>query len=147
VHIADSFVVRAPLETVWQFLFDVERMSRCVPGVEAVEAVDDRTYRGKLRVKVGPISAAFGGTVTLTEVDAPRRVVASVEADDKASASMVRATFSATLAAVEGGTQVAYQMDVNLRGRLAQFGAAVIGGTARKMTADFAEQVRAQLEH
>ncbi len=146
MQIGDSFVVRAPLEKVWAFLFDIERMSQCVPGVESIEVVDDKTYRGKLKIKVGPIAAAFGGTVTLTEVEPPRRVVASLEGDDKSSASVVKATFTSTLSPVGGGTEVAYQVDMNLRGRLAQFGGPVIGATAKKMTAEFAKNMGAKLE-
>lgn len=143
--IADSFTIPAPPDQVWAFFLDVERMSQCVPGVEAVEAVDDKTYRGRLRVKVGPITARFAGTATLTQVDPPRRLAAAVEGDDKASASVVSAAFAATLTPVEGGTEVAYHVDVNLRGRLAQFGGPVIGATAKKLTAEFARNVSARL--
>jgi carbon monoxide dehydrogenase subunit G len=146
VQIADSFVVHAALEKVWDLLFDIERMGRCVPGVESIERVDDKTYRGKLKVKVGPIAAAFYGTAVLTEIDPPRSVVASLEGDDKSIASFVKATFISTLSPTEDGTEVAYQMDMNLRGRLGQFGTAVLGATAKKMTAEFAKNVTAQLE-
>ena len=145
MQLSDSFVIHAPPEKVWEFFLDIERMSRCMPGVESVEKVDDKTYRGKLKVKVGPIAATFGGTATLTEVDPPRRLAASVEGDDKASASAVKVIFAATLAAAEGGTKVSYQMDVTLRGRLAQFGGPVIGATAKKMTAEFAANVERTL--
>ncbi len=146
MQIDDSFVVRAPREKVWELFFDVERMGRCVPGIESIERVDDTTYRGKLKVKVGPIAAAFNGTAALTEVDPPHRVVALLEGDDKSIVSFVKATFTSTLSPVEGGTQVVYQMDMNLRGRLAQFGTAVFGATAKKVTAEFVGNVKAQLE-
>ena len=146
MQLSDSFLIHSPPDKVWGFLLDVQQMSQCVPGLEAVEAVDDKTYRGKLRIKVGPVAAAFGGTVTLTEVDSPRRLTATVEGDDNSNASAVKATFTSTLTPVEAGTEVAYQLDVNLRGRLAQFGAAVVGATAKKMTAQFAKCVSAKLE-
>lgn len=144
--LSDSFTVKAPLETVWQFMFDIERMGKCVPGVESIEMLDETTYRGVLKIKVGPIGAAFNGKVTLSEVEAPRRVVALIEGDDKSIASAVKATFTSTLAEIEGGTEVSYQMDVNVRGRLGQFGTTIIGTTAKKMTAEFAKNVRTQLE-
>jgi hypothetical protein len=97
-------------------------------------------------VKVGPIAAAFYGTAVLTEIDPPRSVVASLEGDDKSIASFVKATFTSTLSPTKNGTEVAYQMEMNLRGRLAQFGTAVISATAKKMTAEFAKNVTAQLE-
>lgn len=146
MQIKDSFVINAPQDKVWEFLFDIPKLSKCVPGIESVEVVDDKTYRGKLVVKVGPIRSEFGGTVTLTEVEAPDRIAGSVEGDDKSSASSVKATFTGTLKTIEGGTEAAFQVDANLRGRLAQFGGPVITATAKKLTAEFAKNLRAQLE-
>jgi carbon monoxide dehydrogenase subunit G len=137
VNITDSFTVTAPAETVWALLMDVQRMAECVPGLESIEAVDATTYRGRLKIKLGVISASFTGTVRLTETDPPRRMAALVEADDRSTGSQVRATFSAALAPVEAGTRVDYTMQVNLRGRLAQFGLAVVGPTAKRVTAEF----------
>lgn len=146
MQIKDSFTIAATQEEVWNFLFDIPRLSQCVPGIESVEVVDDRTYRGKLVVKVGPIKSEFSGTITLTEVAAPQRIAGTVEGDDKASASSVKATFTGTLAPIERGTEAVFQVEANLRGRLAQFGGPVIIATARKLTAEFARNLRAQLE-
>jgi len=146
MQIKDSFVIKASQEKVWEFLFDIPKLSQCVPGIESVEVVDDRTYRGKLVVKVGPIRSEFGGTVILTEVDAPNRIAGTVEGEDRSSASSVKATFTGILKTVEGGTEAAFQVDANLRGRLAQFGGPVITATAKKLTAEFAKNLRAQLE-
>jgi uncharacterized protein len=146
MKIKDSFIINAPQEKVWDLLFDIPRLSQCVPGIESVEVVDENTYRGKLVVRVGPIKSQFSGTVTLTEVAPPQMIAGTVEGDDRASASSVKAGFSGTLAPVETGTEAAFVVDVNLRGRLAQFGGPVISATARKLTAEFAKNLRAQLE-
>jgi len=147
MQIKDSFVINASQEKVWELLFDIPRLSKCVPGIESVEVVDEKTYRGKLVVKVGPIKSQFSGVVTLTEVEPPQHIAGSVEGDDKASASSVKAGFSGTLTSVAAGTEAAFVVDLNLRGRLAQFGGPVISATAKKMTAEFAKNLRAELEH
>lgn len=144
--IKDSFVINAPQEKVWDFLFDIPRLSQCIPGIESVEIVDAKTYRGKLVVRVGPIKSAFSGTVTLTEINAPDRIAGTVEGDDKSTASSVRASFTGTLKAMDGGTEAAFEVEANLRGRLAQFGGPVITATAKKLTAEFAKCLRARLE-
>jgi len=146
MQIKDSFVIKAPQDKVWEFLFDIPKLSECVPGIESVEVVDDKTYRGKLVVKVGPIKSSFSGIVTLTEVEAPNRIAGTVEGDDKSSASSVKASFTGTLKAVDDGTEAAFVVDANLRGRLAQFGGPVITATAKKITAEFAKNLRAKLE-
>jgi len=146
MQIKDSFTINAPQEKVWELLFDIPRLSQCVPGIDSVEVVDDRIYRGKLVVKVGPIKSQFSGVVTLTEVEPPQRIAGTVEGDDKASASSIKAGFSGTLTGLETGTEAAFVVDLNLRGRLAQFGGPVISATAKKLTAEFARNLRAQLE-
>ena len=146
MQIKDSFIINAPQDKVWEFLFDIPKLSECIPGIESVEVVDDKTYKGKLVVKVGPIKSSFGGTVTLTEIDAPNRIAGTVEGDDKSSASSVKASFTGTLKSVDGGTEAAFEVDANLRGRLAQFGGPVISATAKKLTAEFAKNLRARLE-
>jgi len=147
MQIKDSFTINAPQKKVWELLFDIPRLGQCVPGIESVEVVDEKTYRGKLVVKVGPIKSQFSGVVTLTEIEPPQRIVGAVEGDDKTSASSIKATFSGTLTTVEAGTEAAFVIDLSLRGRLAQFGGPVISATAKKLTAEFAKNLRAQLEH
>jgi len=147
MQIKDSFVINAPQDKVWDFLFDIPKLSECVPGIEAVEVVDDKTYSGKLVVKVGPIKSSFNGTVILTEVDAPNRIAGTVEGDDKSSASSVKASFTGTLKTVNGGTEAAFEVEANLRGRLAQFGGPVVTATAKKLTTEFAKNLRERLEN
>jgi carbon monoxide dehydrogenase subunit G len=144
--ITDSFVIHAPQDIVWDFLFDIPKLSQCIPGIESVEVLDDKTYRGKLVVRVGPIKSAFTGVVTLTEVNAPDRIAGTVEGDDKSSASSVKASFTGTLKAAENGTEAAFEVEANLRGRLAQFGGPVITATAKKLTAEFAKCLKERLE-
>lgn len=147
MEIKDSFTIAAPQEDVWALMFDIPRLSRCVPGIKSVEVIDDGTYHGTLAVSVGPIKSEFKGTIRLTEVAAPERIAGVAEGDDKAGASSVKATFTGTLTPVDGGTQAAFRIEANLRGRLAQFGGPVITATAKKLTAEFAKNLRAQLEH
>lgn len=135
--IKDSFTLLAPQTDVWALLQQVERIGACVPGVEALDPMGDDTYRGTLKVKIGPISAAFGGKVKFVERVAPERLVAEISGQDHVSVSLVRATFTGLLSPAEGGTLLAYEMDVALRGKLGQFGGAVLQATAKKMTAQF----------
>lgn len=139
-------MINAPQNKVWEFLFDIPKLSQCIPGIESVEVLDDKNYRGKLVVRVGPIKSDFSGKVTLTEIDPPNRIAGTMEGDDKSSASSVKATFTGTLNSVNDGTEAAFQVDANLRGRLAQFGGPVINATAKKLTAEFAKCLREKLE-
>ncbi|OGO20677.1 MAG: hypothetical protein A2Z14_19120 [Chloroflexi bacterium RBG_16_48_8] len=142
----DSFTVDAPLEDVWAFLQDIPRLSACIPGIEEVEEIEPDVYRGVMKVKVGPLSAKFSGQVKVLERVAPERLVALVEGEDHSSASSAKATFKGVLTREKNGTRLEYETDVSMRGRLAQFGFAVIRGTAKKMTGIFAKNMQEALK-
>ncbi len=146
MKIEGSFTLRAPVSAVWDYLLNIEEMSKCIPGVNTLETIDAETYRGKLEVKVGPIKAAFGGTVKLLEVEPPHRIVAAIEADDRRNASQVKATFISVLNPVADGTEVTYAIDANVRGRLSQFGQAVAQSTAKKMAGAFGSCMQKKLD-
>lgn len=144
--IEQTFNVQAPIQRLWDFLIDVERIGPCVPGVKKVEAIDARTYHGSLEVKVGPIAARFGGKVTLIEIVPPHRLVAKAEGLDSRSSSLVSVTFTSVLTALDDArTQVSYQMDVAVRGPLGQFGQGVMREIVKSTTLQFATCVEARL--
>ena len=141
----DSFTINAPLDAVWAFLSDVPQIATCVPGISGIQQVGDNTYQGKFEVRVGPIGTAFDGKATFTERIEREKLVALIEGQDKTSATFVSATFTGMLAPLEGQTQLDYDVDVALRGRLAQFGVAVVKATAKKLTGQFAKCLEAKL--
>ena len=67
--IEDRFTVRTPVDRLWAFIQDVERIAPCMPGAELTEVVDERTWKGKVHVKFGPVQMAFAGTVVMEERD------------------------------------------------------------------------------
>lgn len=146
MRITNTFTVSAPLQNVWDFFFDLERMGSCVPGVEHIEKVDETHYNGTIQVQVGPIRARFAGTVELSEVEPPHRLVGIIQARDRGTASLIDAKFESELTASDAHTcQVMYDVDLTVRGRLAQFGGAVIEETARQLTNAFAFCLQRQL--
>lgn len=138
MKLEDTFTINAPLDTVWEFLLDIPKVSICTPGVEELKQVEPDVYDGVLKVKVGPVSATFSGRVSIVERHSSERMVARIEGRDKATASNVKATFSAELKPEGSSTLISYSLDVTLRGRLAQFGVAVVQGTMKKMAGEFA---------
>ena len=145
MKLQDSFIIEAPAEQVWAFLLDIPRVSACVPGAEAVEEVESNVYRGKLKARVGAVKAAFEGQATIEEQVAPEKLSASFKAQDRALASAVTGAFTARLMPVESGTQLDYEMDVAIRGRLGTIGFTVVQRTAKKMSVEFIECVATAL--
>lgn len=145
--IADKFRIEQPRAEVWDFFLDIPRVSQCVPGATGVREVSTDRYSGSLRVRVGPIAANFEGEVTVEETEPPRRLLASVDGKDRRTSSFIKGTFSATLDAVTPDTtEVSYEVDVAIRGRLGQFGSTVMQATAKEMTLAFVDCTRQELE-
>ncbi|HEX9923016.1 MAG TPA: SRPBCC domain-containing protein [Anaerolineae bacterium] len=145
MQIKDGFTVEAPPDTVWAFIHDIPRVSACVPGAAGVAETEPDVYAGKLTAKVGAVRAAFTGQATITERVVPERLSASFKADDRALASSVTGTFTVQVTAVEAGTQVDYDIDVAMRGRLAQIGFTAVQQTAKRLTAEFVKCLQATL--
>lgn len=144
--IEDKFRIERPLEEVWDFFMDIPRVSRCVPGAEGVSQVSENAYAGSLSVRVGPIAANFQGEANVIETTPPSRLVATVDGKDRRTSSFIKGTFTADLEPVESAaTEVAYQVDVAIRGRLGQFGSTVIQATAKEMTLAFVDCVQQQM--
>src|ERR1051325_1037877 len=114
--IEQRITVPAPPERVWAFMMDIPAVSRCVPGLDNVARIDDQTYSGIMRVRVGPIAVNLEGRVLVAERDeAARQARMDLQAADKRVNGAVNARLRVALAAADGGaaTDVALQTDAN----------------------------------
>jgi uncharacterized protein len=139
--------IAAPVDRVWEFLMDIPAVSRCVPGVESFQAIDDDTYEGALKVKVGPIGVKLQGRVTVVERDRENlRSAMKVTAAEKRIASSVNATASMTLVPLgDDQTQLNIHTDASILGKLGEFGQAVMRRKADQVIGEFARNMQAEL--
>jgi uncharacterized protein len=139
MQIDNDFVVNAPIDQVWNFLLDVEKIAPCAPGAELTEVVDDRTWKGKMNVKVGPVSMSFAGKVTLQDRDdAARRAVLKAEGREQRGRGAASALVTASLEEVADGTKVSIVTDLTISGAAAQYGRGMIGDVSKRLTGQFA---------
>ena len=144
--IEENFTVNAAAQQLSDFFLDIDRVSRCVPGVGDVRAVGDDEYEATLSVRVGPVAASFLGSIKLDPSEAPKRLKAAGSGKDRASGSRVEVTFAADLVEVgQGVTEVRSEADVIVRGRLGQFGTSVIKATSHELVKEFSTCVNASL--
>src|SRR5438309_85057 len=73
MQIENAFSIAAPPDRVYAFLLDVNHVVGCVPGAELSEVVDPSTFKGRVRIKVGPVTVAYAGTARITERDETKR--------------------------------------------------------------------------
>jgi carbon monoxide dehydrogenase subunit G len=140
-------IIQAPVERVWDFLMDIPSVAGCVPGIESVEQLEDDTYLGTLKVKVGPIGVTLSGKVTVTERDRENlRSAMRVQAAEKRLNSAVNAQASMTLVARGANeTEVNIHTDASILGKLGEFGQAVMRKKADQVVAEFARNMAREL--
>jgi carbon monoxide dehydrogenase subunit G len=138
MKLVNEFTVAAPIEETWTTLLDVERVASCLPGASIEPIGEDGSYRGRMRVKVGPVSMSYGGTVRLAEVDADSHVAAfEARAKETRGTGTAAATIRNTLSETAAGTRVQVETDLDVTGRPAQFGRGLMEEVASKMLGQF----------
>jgi uncharacterized protein len=146
VRIANEFEVEAPVERVWAFVLDVQKLAPCAPGAELTEVVDDRTWKGKVNVKVGPVSLAFVGTVVMQERDdGAHRMLLKADGREQRGRGAASAVVQSRLEAVDGGTKVFIETDLTITGAAAQYGRGMVQDVSQRLTREFAECLQTRL--
>ena len=140
-------VIPVTAARAWEFLMDIPAVSRCVPGVESIEQLDDDTYLGTLKVKVGPIGVTLTGKVIVVERDrAQLRSRMDVQAAEKRLNSAVSAHATMTLIErSEGETELRIHTESSILGKLGEFGQAVMRKKADQIIAEFARNMAREL--
>lgn len=139
-----QFTVPVPVEDAWRILTDVERIAPCLPGAQLQEVEGD-TYRGVVKVKVGPIQAQFKGQASFTERDdAAHRVVLKGEGRDTGGKGNASALITAELVAESAtSTAVTVNTDLAITGKVAQFGRGAMADVSDKILAQFVVNLNA----
>jgi hypothetical protein len=133
-----EFTVAVPVEDAWRILTDVERIAPCLPGAQLQEIEGD-TYRGIVKVKVGPIQAQFKGQANFIERDdVAYRVVLKGEGRDTTGKGNASAIITAELTSLDANsTGVKVLTDLSVTGKVAQFGRGAMADISDKLLAQF----------
>jgi carbon monoxide dehydrogenase subunit G len=148
VEFDNSFEVPLPPAQAWPVLVDIKRIAPCMPGAELTEVVDEKTYKGKIGVRLGPVALTFAGTVMFEEIDnANRSARVKAQGTDAKGRGGANATASFRVEPAAGGSKVLVHTDLALSGSVAQYGRGVgmIQATAAQIINQFAGNLKAQL--
>ena len=141
MKIEDEFRVDVSVDEAWKVLLDVERIAPCMPGAQLQEVEGDE-YRGIVKIKVGPITAQYKGVAKITEADeTDHTVVLQAEGRDTRGQGTASATVTATLTPDGSGTVVHIDTDLNVTGKVAQFGRGVMADVSSKLLGQFAQNL------
>jgi carbon monoxide dehydrogenase subunit G len=139
MELSNDFEVGLPVDEAWAVLTDLERIAPCMPGAQLQEIEGDE-YRGVVKVKVGPIAAQYKGVATFVSQDADAHVaVLRAEGRETRGQGNANATITATLTPAGEGTAVSLATDLQITGKVAQFGRGVLADVSAKLLTQFVE--------
>jgi len=146
--IEERFEVKAPVERVWKYLIDPQRVVHCLPGAELLEQRDDGTFLCAIKVKVGPLSMSYKGQGKFTEINEETHQVRMVgDAREVGGSGSTKVSMLSTVSPLEsGGCEVLVNADIDLVGKIVQFGRGMIEEVSRQMFRQFSTCVRQHLE-
>ena len=138
--------LEVPAQKAWDFLIDINKFSTCLPGIDEVKQVDDKTFDGVISAAVGPISGKFNFRSTILESRPREQMVVRTEGTDSVTKSTVNADMTVDLRSVsETKSQMGYKADVQVKGRLAILGDMVLRATATLILQEFTRRLRQAL--
>src|SRR5829696_1443420 len=146
--IEERFEVQAPVERVWKYLIDPQSVVQCLPGAELLEQQDEHNFLGAIKVKVGPLSMSYKGRAKFTELNEETHQVRMVaDAREVSGSGSTKVSMLSTVKSLaNGGSEVSVDADVELVGKIVQFGRGMIEEVSRQMFRQFSTCVRQHLE-
>jgi carbon monoxide dehydrogenase subunit G len=146
IELQEEFQVAAPIDEVWKFLMDPERMIPCLPGASVSEIVSDEQFVGSVKLKIGAITAKYAGTITYTTADqGTYTCVMLAEAKEKGGGT-VSGTITTTLAQKDGVVEAMVESCIDMTGRVVQVGRGMIEGVASEIIGKFVKNIKTTLE-
>jgi hypothetical protein len=133
-----EYELAVPPQTVWEKLNDPATLKACIPGCEQLDKTSDTQFHAIATIKIGPVKAKFKGTVTLSDLDPPNGYKISGQGDGGV-AGFAKGGATVRLTPKNGGTLLAYNVDAQIGGKLAQLGQRLVNGAAKKVADDFFE--------
>lgn len=147
MQLSNKVTLPAPPERLFALLNDVERVAPCLPGATLEGRTEDEAYRGRVQVKVGPITAAYRGTVRFVEADQQaRRLVLDARGSDERGSGNAEAKVTVNIEPDGEGSALALDTDLVIRGKVAQFGKGAIGDVSQQLMDRFAQNLAGLLQ-
>jgi len=136
MDMSGEYRIPASRQTVWEALNDPEILKKTIPGCESLTKTGDNEMAAKVKSKVGPVSATFAGTASLTDLNPPESYTINGEGSGGV-AGFAKGGATVKLEDKDGGTLLKYDVDAQIGGKLAQLGQRLVNGAAKKVADDF----------
>jgi len=147
MQLENSFRVNAPPDRVFAYLLDVNKVVGCVPGAELSEVVDSATFKGKVKIKVGPVTVAYSGIARISDRnDAQRTATLTADGRETTGPGSARASAEMRVHTAGEGSTVEIVTEYHVAGRIAQFGRGVMEDVSKRLVQEMANCIQVNLE-
>ena len=141
-----NLLIARPVEKVWDFLWDIEKLSRCIPGCQGVKTLKEREkYELSVKDSVGPITVQFELLADVKKLEPLKLIEIAMEGKDF-KAGGVRQTMALALSPQGNDTQLDFETDVNVFGRLGTLGYPFVKKKAEAVIKEFGDKVKSAIE-
>lgn len=138
MKIEKTFTVEAPQQAAWDFITSPERVAPCIPGCTGAEETEPGKYKAVIKTKVGPVKTTFKVNIETREEQPPDFAVYEASGEESSRASMIKAMSTLRLNQLDGNTtEVNYQSEINMLGRLGKFGTGLMQKVADSIGNEF----------
>ncbi len=145
MKLTNEMVVPASVEEAWAVMLDIARVAPCLPGA-SIDGSEGDEYSGTMKIKLGPVSSSFAGTIKVEEADeAAHRAVLVARARDDRGSGTAAATITSTMAPADEGTRVKVETELQVTGPAATFGRGVMQDVSGRLMRQFAECLAAEM--
>ena len=147
IEISEKMSVDVPMDIAWQFITNPEQVAQCMPGAEIVEQLDEKTYVGKAKVKLGAITTAYKGEVVFEQVDNAAHVMEISGQGRETRGGTARGTLSVSAVdQPDGSIEMTFDVRVDVTGRVMQMGRGMIKGVSAQLFKQFSANAKTALE-
>jgi len=147
IEIKEKFAVAAPIDAVWRFMIDPQQVVTCMPGAQLDEVVDERTFLGSVKIRLGAVTTSYQGRVRFTAVDEQAHSIEMAADGRETGGGTARGTLTSRLSALpDGQTEIVAEASVDLTGRVVQVGRGMIQGVSHQLFQQFAASTKERLE-
>ena len=147
IEIKETLQVEAPIERVWDFVVDPQRVVTCMPGAALDEVIDDKTFLGTVKVKLGAITTKYKGRVEFADIDAQAHSIQMVAEGRETGGGTAKGTIDMRVNELpEGPVELVIEAGIDLTGRVMQVGRGMIQGVSHQLFKQFAASAKEILE-
>lgn len=147
IEIEEKFEIEAPIERVWDFISTPELVVGCLPGAKLVEVIDERNFLGRVKIKLGAVTAAYKGKMHFQEVDPAQHLIVMMGEGKDPGGGTVKAEITVKLTEQSSGaTEMSTDATIDLTGKVAQVGGGMIKGVSHQLFQQFAKTAKKRLE-